>query len=283
MYPKEAIYADDADFINIYELRDKKITNIVGQILNEDNLIVNESKTEHTKILRSERNRELWRNVKKLGSLLGNDEGITNRKNLATSASMKVNQISVRGIYIRLEERLQLYNSIVKSVLLYNSETWGLTKSAIKNLNSCRRKQLRIVLNIRHPHHITNKAVYEICKTEPLSLEVLMRRWRYLGHVLRLDRNTPAAKAMKFYFIKIEGSKKFRGRPRNTIVITLNNDMLSLFYSNSTAIEKYNIKKITSNFELENLRRLAFERNVWKELTKELYRVARAEGSFHWD
>ena len=86
-----------------------------------------------------------------------------------------------------------------------------------------------------------------------------MRRWRYFGHVLRLDRNTPAAKAMKFYFIKIEGSKKFRGRPRNMIVTTLNDDILSLFYSNSTAIEKYNIKKITSNFELENLRRLAFE------------------------
>ena len=283
IYPEEAIYADDADFINIYEFRDNKITNIVGPILREDNLKVNEDKSEHTKIQRSERNRELWRNVKKLGSLLGNDEDITNRKNLATSASVKVNKIWVRGIYISLEKRLKLYNSIVKSVLLYNSETWGLTKSAIKNLNSFHRKQLRIVLNIRHPHHISNKAVYEICKAEPLSLEVLKRRWRYFGHVLRLDLNTPAAKAMKFYFMKIEGSKKFRGRPRNTILTTLNDDILSLFSSKSTITEKYNIKKITLYSDIENLRRLAFNRNVWKELTKELYRVAGAEGSFHWD
>ena len=171
----------------------------------------------------------------------------------------------------------------MKSVLLYNSDTWGLTKSATENLNSFHRKQLRIVLNIRHPHHISNKAVYEICKAEPLSLEVIKRRWRYFGHVLRLDLNTPAAKAMKFYFVKIEGSKKFRGRPRNTIVTTLNDDILSLFSSKNTITEKYNIKKITSYLDIENLRRLAFNRNVWKELTNELYKVAGAEGSFHWN
>ena len=218
-----------------------------------------------------------------LGSLLGNDEDITNRKNLATNASIKLNKVWVRGIYISLEKRLKLYNTLIKPVLLYNSETWGLTKAAIKNLNSFHRKQLRIVLNIRFPHRISNKAVYKACNTEPLSLEIINRRWRYFGHVLRLNLETPAAKAMKFYFTNVKGSNKFNGRPRTTIITTLNDDIKTLINNNSTIITQYKIKTLTSITELEKIRHLAFDRDVWKELIKELYIVARAEGSIHWN
>ena len=78
-----------------------------------------------------------------------------------------------------MEKRLKLYNTLINPVLLYNSETWGLTKAAIKNLNSFHRKQLRIVLNIRFPHHISNKAVYKACNTAPLSLEIINIRDYY--------------------------------------------------------------------------------------------------------
>ena len=100
-------------------------------------------------------------------------------------------------------------------------------------------------MNIRHPHHISNSAVYKLCNTEPLSLEILTRRWRYFGHALRLHLDTPAAKAMKFYFSKVEKSIKFRGRPRTTIVTTLNDDIQSLIRNNNTFITKYKIKKLT--------------------------------------
>ena len=53
------------------------------------------------------------------------------------------------------------------------------------------KKQLRIVLNIRFPHHISNKAVYKACNTEPLSLGIITKRWRYVGHALRLNLETP--------------------------------------------------------------------------------------------
>ena len=281
--PEEAIYADDADFINLNKTRDNKINITAGPILRQDNLKVNDDKTEHTTITRTERQQESWRNVKKLGSLLGDNEDIINRKNLATNASTKIDKIWIRNTRISLEKRLNLYNSIVKSVLLYNSETWGLTKTATKNLNSFHRKQLRIILNIRHPHHISNKAIYEICRAEPISLEIVTRRWRFFGHALRLDLKSPAAKAMKFYFSKVEGGKKFRGPHRTTIVTTLNNDIQSLINTNNYIIEKYDIKKLITIDNLENLRQLAFQREAWKQLTKEMYQVARAEGSIHWN
>ena len=69
--PEECIYADDADFVTTEERTKIKLNNMVKDILSEDNLQVNETKTEHTVIERcEERNNERWRSVKKLGSLL---------------------------------------------------------------------------------------------------------------------------------------------------------------------------------------------------------------------
>ena len=68
--PDETIYADDADFLTTNMKKDAELNRIVQNILIEDNLKVNETKTEHTTIVRKERKDEEWRTVKKLGSLL---------------------------------------------------------------------------------------------------------------------------------------------------------------------------------------------------------------------
>ena len=140
--PEEDIYADDADFITIDEQRRKRLQNIVGSTLLEDNLKVNETKTEHTIIYRGDRNTEQWRTVKKLGSLLGDTEDITRRKQLATVAMNDLNNIWIRTNHNE-KLRLKLYNSLVKPVLLYNSSTWGLTKKDEDELNSFHRQQLQ--------------------------------------------------------------------------------------------------------------------------------------------
>ena len=113
-----------------------------------------------------------------------------------------------------------------------------------------------------------------------MTLEILRRRWRLFGHALRLDINTPAAKAMEFYFKEI-GGKRFKGRPRTTIVTTLNDDILTL-KPDSTFKTTHILNKLTSLNELEKFRKLALERDVWKCLVEELYQVAKAEGSIHW-
>ena len=67
-------------------------------ILLEDNLLVNETKTEHTVIERKkEKNKEEWRNVKKLGSLLGDSEDVVRRKQLAIVANKDLNQLWEEG------------------------------------------------------------------------------------------------------------------------------------------------------------------------------------------
>ena len=134
-----------------------KLNNIVKDTLLEDNLVVNDTKTEHTIIERGKkRNEEEWRNVKKLGSLLGDGEDIIRRKQLAIVANKEFNQLWIRKEKLSLRVRLRIYNSLVKPILLYNCGTWGINKKEEDSLNAFNRRQLRYVLKINHPHHISN-------------------------------------------------------------------------------------------------------------------------------
>ncbi len=261
-FPNELAYADDVDFVSTTQFRD---IDEVEQELAKVNLLVNKDKTEHTIIKRSDN--EHWRKIKKVGSLLGDKEDISRRKQLASAALCKLSAIWKRSENIKQHIRLNIYRALVKSILLYNSGTWALTKDEERKLDSFHRKQLRIVLGIRYPTIISNKSLYEKTKEIPLSLTVLENRWRLFGHILRLDQNAPCNKAMISYFK--EQSKKRRGRPRTTIVTTLRRDLKR---------ETSHLGLNTSE-DLEKLRDTAQNRDLWKSLTSALYRAAQAERS----
>merc|ERR1711867_154356 len=90
--PDEVPYADDVDFITRNVHQDVQL---IQDTLSKYNLKVNADKTEYTIIRRetSDRNQETWRNSKKVGSLLGDQEDIKRRKHLATVAMSKLNKI----------------------------------------------------------------------------------------------------------------------------------------------------------------------------------------------
>ena len=68
--------------------------------------------------------------MKKLGSLLGDKEGIARRKQLFIAAMNNMEKAWIRKDHTSEKHRLKLYRTLVKPVLLYNSATWGLTKKA---------------------------------------------------------------------------------------------------------------------------------------------------------
>ena len=70
--PDELIHADNGDFVTEDINTREYIKSIVKETLAEDNLKVNDDKTEETELVRHKtKGEEEWRNVKKLGSLLG--------------------------------------------------------------------------------------------------------------------------------------------------------------------------------------------------------------------
>ena len=74
------------------------------------------------------------------------------------------------------------------------------------------------------PHKISNNKLYKITERKPLSITMTERKWKLLGHILRLPGDCPARKVMGYYFQE-RTNKVFRGRRRTTIVSNLNEDV----------------------------------------------------------
>ncbi|GFS25539.1 endonuclease-reverse transcriptase [Elysia marginata] len=156
-------------------------------------LNVNTNKTEYTLVQKDE---EDWKKVKKVGSLLGDTEDIERRRQLSNLAPQKLSSIWIRNNKAKQVTRLNLYQALVKSILLYICGTWSLTKQEEHKLNTFHRRQLRTILNIKHPTVIKNNALYQKTGETPISLTILEARWRLFGHILRQAINTPPNVAM---------------------------------------------------------------------------------------
>ena len=117
------------------------------ETLAQDDLIVNEDKTEETIINRlKDKNDEEWRKTKKLGSLLGCYEDMKRRIQLSYAVFNTIKKIWYHR-KIHINKKLQLYKSTVRPILLYNLGTWGVTKKEQNEIDVTRRRQLRTVIN----------------------------------------------------------------------------------------------------------------------------------------
>ena len=196
--------------------------------------------------------------TRKLGFLLGDREDVARRKQLAAAAFSSLWSLWTRGSSISEKGRIRLYKALVLPILLYNSSTWALTKSALKQLDAFHPRQLRSLIQVKWPQKISNVALYQRCSLEPLNLGVKSAQWRLLGHILRLPDECPARMAMEYYF-KDKDAKKWRGRPCTTIQSGLSADLKI-----SRNGQLYNLH------DLQGLHRIAQDRPSWKELCSAL-------------
>jgi hypothetical protein len=65
-----------------------------------------------------------------------------------------------------------LFNSNVKTILLYGAETWKTTKSLLHNLQVFINNCLRRILNIRWPEKISNKELWQKTNQPPVEEEL---------------------------------------------------------------------------------------------------------------
>ena len=111
-----------------------------------------------------------------------------------------------------LKTKIQLYNSNVKSVLLYGSECWRVIESDMNKINSFHNGCLRKICRIFWPEKISNKDLYRKTNCRNVVLEIKHRRLRWLGHVLRMDQNSIPKVALRW----TPPGKRKQGRPKTT-------------------------------------------------------------------
>ena len=113
----------------------------------------------------------------------------------ARGAFNKLKKIWISNIILR-KRKLRLYKTLVVPVLFYGSETWKMIKGDDKAVNVFHNRCPRTILRIRWQDHVSTKELLERAGMKPLSVEVMSRGWKMIGHILRKDRNDDCNVAM---------------------------------------------------------------------------------------
>ena len=141
----------------------------------------------------------------------GTEEDIKARLSKATVAFRMLDNIW-KSKTLSKHTKIRIFNSNVKSVLLYGSETWRTTKALSKKVQVFINKCLRRILGIKWQDKISNEEI--LARTEQTTVDVVIknRKWRWIGHTLRKNRNCIAKQALKW----TPQGTRHQGRPRKT-------------------------------------------------------------------
>ena len=160
---------------------------------------------------------------------------------------------------LKLNLKRRIFNTTVRSILLYGCETWTTRVSDLSRLEVFERRCLRYIACLPYKQPIKNHALVDLFKNQPSIAEtVAKRRWTYVGHVLRMDEHRLPKQSFKS---TPEAEWK---RPRGGVKTTLQRQM-------SKEAEQFIIplgvsrKKYESSWR-HHLEDLAKDRNQYKEM-----------------
>ena len=120
---------------------------------------------------------------------------------------------------IRLQTKLRLFNSNVRSILLYGSETWRTNKYTITKVQTCVKKCLRWIIGIRWFDKVTNVELWRRSQQEPVS-DIRRRKWQWIGYTL----GKPVTDITRHALSWNPAGKRKRGRARNTWQRSMENE-----------------------------------------------------------
>ena len=90
-----------------------------------------------------------------------------------------------RSKALKTSTKIRIFNSNVKSVLLYESETWRSTFASIKPKQVFLNRWLRNILAIKWPEKTCNLNLWQSTKQEMDTQTITTRKWICIDHTLR--------------------------------------------------------------------------------------------------
>ena len=113
---------------------------------------------------------------------------------------------------ISTKTKLRIFTTNVKSVLLYGSETWRVTRSISNKLQTFINKCLRKILKIYWPEKISNMELWARAGQGCVPEEIARRKWNWIGNTLRKPTSDITRQALEW---NPQGKRKV-GRPVKT-------------------------------------------------------------------
>jgi len=113
---------------------------------------------------------------------------------------------------IRKERKLNIYNVLIKSSLLFGSETWRLTENNKRRVEATEMDVLRRSSIISRKERIRNVTIrQQIGLEETIIIEIEQNQLTWYGHVQRMAEGRLPKIALKW----MPKQKRARGRPKN--------------------------------------------------------------------
>ena len=140
----------------------------------------------------------------------GTEEDVASRIKKANGVFVQLNPVW-RSHNISKRVKIRIFNTNVKSVLLYACETWKTTNQITRRLQVFVNKCLRRIMNIKWIDKITNEELCRIAQQKPIENQIKRRKWNWIGHTLRKEIAAIEKTALDW---NPQGYR--RGRPRRT-------------------------------------------------------------------
>jgi hypothetical protein len=106
----------------------------------------------------------------------GTNELATRKRKAAAAAFNALRKLWIRGIPVSIETKMKIYNGTVLPHFLQSSGAMVLKKTELDKLEAAHRSQLRRLIGIFYPEHITTEELYKRTGARPLSIDITRAR-----------------------------------------------------------------------------------------------------------
>jgi len=135
--------------------------------------------------------------------------------------------------------RGSVHESCVRSVMLYDAETWALTGKLEDILKSCDSRMLRYMARVRQDR-ISSEEVAKRCSLKMIQNELRQKRLQWCGHVRR-EKEGGVLRLVEE--MEVLGKRKVR-RPRKTWKDIVKRDLELIGVEESEALDRGRWRKI---------------------------------------
>ena len=183
-----------------------------------------------------------------IGSMDGSEGDVTRRIGLAKELFQNLNLVWTSK-ELSKHTKMRVYEVLILSALLYNSETWTLKENQKDRLRVLEMTFLRKIEGVTRRDRVRNQDIHTRLQYQSNVVQrIQQRRLRYFGHIVRMDPTRYPKVAMEGY---VHGQRG-RGRPKKRWMDMIEQDCEML------GLNIYNVK------------RLAQDRAGWKNAVEEL-------------
>jgi hypothetical protein len=121
---------------------------------------------------------------------------LRHRLALGAAAFARLGRPFFRPRRIRLRTRMQVYNCMVMSVLLYGAEAWAYNEEQLQPLEVFHHRCLRQMLGVRRSLRMAIPELLRRCGSRSISTMLAGRQLRWLGHLGRMGDERIAKRAL---------------------------------------------------------------------------------------